>query len=33
MAFLDAYPLWSVLMIVVDILIIYALAVHGDEMV
>jgi hypothetical protein len=29
---LDAYPWWSVLMIVVDILIIYALAVHGDEM-
>lgn len=31
MAFLSAYPLWSILMIVVDILIIYALTVHGDE--
>src|SRR6185295_7443769 len=32
MAFLSAYPWWSVLMIVIDILVIYALAVHGDEM-
>ena len=31
MAFLSAYPLWSILMIVVDILVIYALTVHGDE--
>ncbi len=31
MAFIDSYPLWSILMIVVDILVIYALTVHGDE--
>lgn len=31
MAFLSAYPLWSILMIVVDIMVIYALTVHGDE--
>jgi hypothetical protein len=32
MAFMDAYPLWSIMMIVVDILIIYALLVHGREL-
>src|SRR5262249_54412228 len=32
MAFMEAYPLWSILIIVVDILIIYALIVHGDEL-
>jgi hypothetical protein len=32
MAFLEAYPWWSALMIVVDILVIYALTVHGNEM-
>jgi hypothetical protein len=31
MAFLNAYPWWSALMIVVDILVIYALTVHGSE--
>jgi hypothetical protein len=31
MAFLSAFPLWSILMIVVDVLVIYALTVHGDE--
>ena len=31
MAFLSAFPLWSILMIVVDILVIYALTVHGGE--
>lgn len=31
MVFLSAYPVWSIVMIVVDILIIYALIVHGDE--
>jgi len=31
MAFLNAFPLWSILMIVVDVLVIYALTVHGDE--
>ena len=32
MAFMDAYPLWSIMIIVVDILIIYALLVHGHEL-
>ena|SRR5580692_2974733 len=32
MAFMDAYPLWSITMIVIDILIIYALIVHGNEL-
>ncbi len=32
MAFFDAYPWWSVLMIVTDILVIYALTVHGGEL-
>jgi hypothetical protein len=31
-AFLSAYPIWSAIMIVVDILIIWALTVHGAEM-
>lgn len=31
LAFLGAYPLWSAIMITVDVLIIYALAVHGRE--
>ena len=30
-AFLAAYPIWSTIVIVVDILVIYALAVHGRE--
>src|SRR4029453_7035384 len=30
--FLAAYPIWSVLMIAVDILVIWALTVHGAEM-
>ena len=30
-AFISAYPIWSVLIIVMDILIIYALVVHGSE--
>jgi hypothetical protein len=29
--FITAYPIWSILIIVVDILIIYALVVHGSE--
>ena len=32
MAFMSAYPLWSIMMIVVDILVIYALTVHGGEL-
>jgi len=31
MAFISAFPLWSILMIVIDILVIYALTVHGGE--
>lgn len=32
MAFMDSYPIWSILIIVIDILIIYALLVHGSEL-
>lgn len=32
-AFLPAYPLWSTLIIAVDVLILWALIVHGDESV
>jgi hypothetical protein len=31
-AFLSAYPIWSAIMIALDILIIWALTVHGAEM-
>lgn len=31
LAFLSAYPIWSTIVIVTDVLIIYALAVHGRE--
>lgn len=31
LAFLAAYPLWSVLVIAMDVIIIYALTVHGSE--
>lgn len=30
LAFLSAYPLWSAIMIAVDVLIIYAVIAHGD---
>lgn len=30
-AFLSAYPIWSAIVIAVDVLVIYALAVHGRE--
>ena len=30
--FLSAYPIWSTIMIAVDILVIWALTVHGGEM-
>jgi hypothetical protein len=30
LAFMSAYPLWSVIMIAVNILVIYAVTVHGD---
>ncbi len=32
MAFIPAYPVWSILVMVVDIVIIYALVVHGGEL-
>jgi hypothetical protein len=32
MAFIGAYPFWSLLIITVDILVIYALIVHGREL-
>jgi hypothetical protein len=31
-AFLAAYPLWSAIMIAVDVLVIWALTVHGGEL-
>lgn len=30
--FLSVYPLWSIVVMIVDILIIYALTVHGGEL-
>ena len=30
-AFLPAYPIWSVMMIAIDILVIWAITVHGSE--
>jgi hypothetical protein len=32
LAFIAAYPVWGVILIAVDIMIIYALAMHGREM-
>jgi hypothetical protein len=32
LAFMAAYPFWSVIVIFVDIVVIYALAVHGRQM-
>ncbi|MEU7907636.1 hypothetical protein [Actinoplanes sp. NPDC049118] len=31
LAFLAAYPIWSTLIIAIDVLVIYALSVHGRE--
>jgi hypothetical protein len=31
LVFLPAYPIWSILVILIDILVIYALVVHGSE--
>jgi hypothetical protein len=31
LAFLPAYPIWSTIIIAMDVLVIYALAVHGRE--
>ncbi len=33
LAFLNVYPVWSILIMVLMILIIYGLTVHGDEVV
>lgn len=30
--FIDAYPIWSITMLVIDALIIYSLTVHGAEL-
>jgi len=32
MVFIEAYPVWSVIIITVDVLVIYALIVHGREL-
>lgn len=32
LAFIAAYPLWSITVITLDVLVIYAIAVHGKEM-
>lgn len=32
LAFVPYYPVWAVLVIVVDVLVVYALTVHGAEM-
>ena len=31
LAFLAAYPIWSVLMITLAVLVIYAITAHGEE--
>jgi hypothetical protein len=31
LAFMSAYPLWSVIMIALDVLVIYAVTAHGDR--
>jgi hypothetical protein len=32
LAFIAAYPAWSIIIIALDILVIYALSMHGDEL-
>jgi len=32
MAFIPVYPIWSILIIAMDVLVIYAVTVHGKEM-
>lgn len=32
LAFIPAYPIWSVIVIAIDVLVIYGLAVHGNEL-
>src|SRR4051812_35214689 len=31
LVFIEAYPAWSIIVIAVDVLVIYALSMHGDE--
>jgi hypothetical protein len=31
MVFIAAYPLWSIVMITLDVVVIYAVVVHGRE--
>ena len=32
LVFIEAYPIWAVIIITVDVLVIYALVVHGREL-
>ena len=32
LVFIEAYPIWSIIIITVDVLVIYALTVHGREL-
>src|SRR5688572_15429161 len=32
LVFIEAYPIWSIMIITVDVLVIYALTVHGREL-
>jgi len=32
LATIEVYPLWSVMILIVDVLVIFALTVHGDEL-
>jgi hypothetical protein len=32
LAFIEAYPIWAVIVLTIDVLVIYALVVHGREM-
>jgi|tagenome__1003787_1003787.scaffolds.fasta_scaffold19989640_1 hypothetical protein len=32
LAFIEAYPIWSVMIITIDVVVIYALTVHGREL-
>jgi hypothetical protein len=32
LAFIAAYPLWSILVIALDVVVIYAIAMHGEEL-
>jgi hypothetical protein len=32
LAFISAYPVWSTMMIVLDVIVIFAIIVHGREL-